>query len=80
MAQIFRFWWPQPSRSSKIALFFENKDRFHEPDFDKLYEIKTQNNFSDSLNRLLYQFSINKIVFGIDYPQKKNILKNQKAS
>lgn len=28
-----------------IALFFENKDRFYQPDFDKLLEIKTENNF-----------------------------------
>lgn len=54
-----------------IALFFENKDRYYEPDFDKLFEIKTENNFSDSLNQLLSGFSINKIIYGIGIPEMK---------
>tara|TARA_R110002012_G_scaffold41736_5_gene114128 strand:+ start:35072 stop:35491 length:420 start_codon:yes stop_codon:yes gene_type:complete len=54
-----------------IAVFFENKDRFYELDFDKLFEIKTQNNFSDSLSQLLSGYSISKIVYGIGIPEEK---------
>lgn len=61
-----------------LALFFENKDRFFEPDFDKLLEIKTENNFSDSLNRLLSEFKITKIVYGIGIPTvERHIVKSK---
>ena len=62
-----------------IALFFENKDRFYQPDFDKLFEIKTENNFSDSLNQLLSGFSISKIVYGIGIPEEKKHLEKSKT-
>ena len=62
-----------------IALFFENKDRFYQPDFDKLFEIKTENNFSDSLNQLLSEFNISKIVYGIGLPEVKKHLEKSKT-
>ena len=62
-----------------LALFFENKDRFYQPDFDKLFEIKTENNFSDSLNQLLSGFSISKIVYGIGIPEVKKHLEKSKT-
>lgn len=61
------------------ALFFENKDRFYQPDFDKLFEIKTESNFSDSLNELLSEFIINKIVYGIGIPEEKKHLVKSKT-
>lgn len=63
----------------EIALFFENKDRFYQPDFDKLLDIKTENNFSDSLNQLLNEFSISKIVYGIGIPEEKKHLEKSKT-
>ena len=62
-----------------IALFFENKDRFYQPDFDKLLEIKSENNFSDSLNQLLSEFGINKIVYGIGIPEVKKHIEKSKT-
>ena len=62
-----------------IALFFENKDRFYQPDFDKLFEIKTKNNFSDSLSQLLSGFSISKMVYGIGIPEEKKHLDKSKT-
>jgi ABC-type antimicrobial peptide transport system permease subunit len=62
-----------------IALFFENKDRFYQPDFDKLFEIKNENNFSDSLNQLLSGFSISKIVYGIGIPEVKKHIEKSKT-
>lgn len=62
-----------------IALFFENKDRFYQNDFDKLFEIKTENNFSDSLNQLLRGFSVSKIVYGIGIPDVKKHLEKSIA-
>lgn len=48
-----------------IAVFFENKDRFYQPDFDKLFEIKTELNYSDSLDLLLSDHNIRSILYGI---------------
>lgn len=48
-----------------VAIFFENKDRFYQPDFDKIFEIKSELNYSDSLNLLLYKHNINSIFYGI---------------
>ena len=62
-----------------IALFFENKDRFYQPDFDKLFEIKRENNFSDSLSQLLSGFSISKMVYGIGIPEEKKHLEKSKT-
>lgn len=62
-----------------IALFFENKDRFYQPDFDKLFEIKAVNNFSNSLNQLLSGFSISKIVYGIGIPEENKHLEKSKT-
>lgn len=62
---------------NKTALFFENKDRFYKSDFDKLSEIKTQNNYCNSLSELLKDFSVETIVYGIAIPTiKKQILKS----
>ena len=52
-----------------IALFFENKDRFYEPDFEKIYEIKTKLNYSNALNQLLSGFNIKSIYYGISIPE-----------
>lgn len=54
-----------------VALFFENKDRFYQPDFEKLFEIKTEQNFTDSLDRLLSDFTITKIIYGIGISEVK---------
>jgi hypothetical protein len=62
-----------------IALFFENKDRFYEPDFDKLNGIRNENNYSDSLNKLLSEFSISKIVYGIGMPEVKKHIEQSKT-
>jgi hypothetical protein len=57
-----------------IALFFENKDRFYKPDFDKLFEIKTKSNYSDSLDQLLTGLNIKIIYYGIGIPEVKSVI------
>ena len=60
------------------ALFFENKDRYYKPDFDKLRSIKIANNYSDSLEILLSKYKVNKIHYGIGIPNiAKEITKCQ---
>ena len=48
-----------------VALFFENKDRFYQPDFDKLFEIKTELNYTDSLDLLLSDQNVTSILYGV---------------
>lgn len=50
---------------NNCALFFENKENFYLLDFEKLYEIKTKSNYSDSLDQLLKGHNIKNIIYGI---------------
>jgi len=52
----------------KKAVFFENKDRYVENDFKKIRKIKSEDLYSDSLNKLLSPFLIEVIYFGIGIP------------
>jgi len=60
------------------ALFFENKDRFYEPDFDKLNEIKMESNYSDSLDHLLNGHNISDIYYGIGLPESEKDIDKSK--
>lgn len=53
---------------NSVALFFENKDRFFLSDFEKIREIKTLGNFSNSLESILSSYNINAIYYGIGIP------------
>ena len=50
------------------ALFFENKDRFVQGDFDKINRIKSQHEFDDSIKELLEGHGCDVILFGIGLP------------
>lgn len=66
---------------NSIALFFENKDRFVLSDFEKLKEIKTIGNFSNSLNSILSDFNVSSIYYGIGIPAiEKHINKSLENS
>lgn len=51
-----------------VALFFENKDRFVQSDFEKIKEVKLLGNYSNSLNNILSDFNITNIFYGIGIP------------
>ena len=53
---------------NSVALFFENKDRFLLSDFEKIREIKTLGNFSNSLSSILSAYNVNAIYYGIGIP------------
>lgn len=61
------------------ALFFENKDRFYEPDFDKLNEIRTKKKYSNSLDLLLDGFEVKNIYYGIGIPESEIELRKAKS-
>lgn len=54
------------------ALFFENKDRFYQSDFDKLEDIKLSNDYSTSLNSILSGKNIKAIYYGVGLPSLKD--------
>lgn len=60
------------------ALFFENKDRFYEPDFDKLNQIKMESNYSDSLDHLLKGHDTSDIYYGIGIPESEKDIDKSK--
>lgn len=51
-----------------VALFFENKDRYFAPDFEKLRDIKKSGNYDHSINTLLSAFNVTTIYYGIGIP------------
>ncbi len=53
---------------NSVVLFFENKDRFLLSDFEKIKKIKTLDNYSDSLNKILSDFNVTSIYYGIGIP------------
>lgn len=53
---------------NQIGLFFENKDRFYLPDFEKLAEIQNEQNYSESLSQLCVGYSVEQMFYGIAFP------------
>lgn len=60
---------------NSIAVFFENKDRFLLSDFDKVKEIKTLGNYSNSLDTILAEFNVSNIFYGIGIPANEKDVK-----
>ena len=60
---------------NSLALFFENKDRFVLSDFEKIKEIKTLENYSNSLNKILSDFNVTSIYYGIGLPAEEKHIK-----
>jgi hypothetical protein len=61
----------------EVALYFENKDRFFQPDFEKLKEIKTSSKYSDALTLKLAPIASDQVYYGIGIPSaQKHIQKS----
>jgi hypothetical protein len=65
----------------RICLFFENKDRFVMSDFEKISILRTSNEYLASIERMLSNWEIEKIYYGVGLPksdiQEAKILKNK---
>jgi len=59
----------------KTAVFFENKDRFFLNDFEKIYRLKMENNYSEAVSNLLKSFEPEHIYYGIGLPHQNRYLK-----
>ena len=56
------------------VLFFENKDRFVLSDFVKVNDLKTGTDYSASLQKLLKNYKVTQIFYGVGLPNNDNIL------
>lgn len=63
---------------NNCALFFENKDRFYEPDFNKLFSLRTKQNYSNSLGELLNGHNIKVIYYGVAISDVEKEIKKSK--
>ncbi len=55
-----------------VVAFFENKDRFVLSDFEKVRQLRENNQFSMAIKRLLINHSHHKIVYGVGLPYSIN--------
>lgn len=55
-----------------VGLFFENKDRFFLPDYQKICELRTDNKYTNAIKSLLNGIKLNSIYYGIGLPTKKH--------
>ena len=61
------------------CLFFENKDRFYFQDYKKIYKLKTENNYSRDIGKLLKEYNNISKFYGIGLPTSAH-KKKSKAS
>lgn len=57
---------------NKTVIFFENKDRFVLDDFIKVQVLRNNNDYSNSILRLLAEFEYSKIFYGVGLVHSEN--------
>jgi hypothetical protein len=63
-----------------VSLFFENKDRFYFPDYEKVNELIVNNQYTDAIDRLLSDYKIENIFYGIGLPTEKHNNKSKESA
>lgn len=64
----------------KICVFFENKDRFYYPDYQKVNDLIIDNQYSDAITLLLHDYDVHNIFYGIGLPKIKHKKKSQESA
>lgn len=64
----------------KVCLFFENKDRFYHPDYKKVNGLIVDNQYTNAIDALLYDYSVEDIYYGIGLPTNKHKKKSQESA
>lgn len=57
---------------NETVIFFENKDRFVLDDFIKVQDLRNNNDYSNSIVRLLAEFEYSKILYGVGLVHSEN--------
>lgn len=65
---------------NNICLFFENKDRFYFPDYEKVNALIVDNDYTDDIAYLLCGHNVNKFYYGIGLPTEKHNVKSQESA
>lgn len=65
---------------NNISLFFENKDRFYFPDYKKVNKLIVDNQYTKAIDKLLSDYVIEKIYYGIGLPTEKHKEKSKESS
>ena len=55
-----------------VCLFFENKDRFYFPDYEKVNDLIVANVYTDDISKLLAGCVVNTFYYGIGLPAVKH--------
>lgn len=55
-----------------ICIFSENKDKFYYPDYKKQNQLKTTDDYSNSISDLLKNYFVEQIFYGIGLPTSKH--------
>ena len=62
-----------------VCVFFENKDRFYYPDYEKVNYLINHDDYSSDINLLLAKYNVNTIYYGIGLPTVKHKKKSQES-
>ncbi|MGM9603130.1 MAG: hypothetical protein ACI3W5_16280 [Faecousia sp.] len=54
------------------CLFFENKDRFYLPDYEKVNDLIVNNQYTGAISLLLSNYKVDRIYYGIGLPTEKH--------
>lgn len=65
---------------NETCLFFENKDRFYYPDYQKVHNLIVFDAYSESIEQLLSNWKVNNIYYGIGLPTSKHGKASRDAS
>jgi hypothetical protein len=52
-----------------VSLFFENKNKYYYKDFEKLNQLREDNQYTQDINSLLEEYHISRIYYGIGFPE-----------
>lgn len=56
----------------RVCLFFENKDRFYYPDYEKVHELIADNDYTNDIKKLLAGRPVDLFYYGIGLPTAKH--------
>lgn len=62
------------------CVFFENKDRFYLPDYEKQSMLIKGNDYSDAISALLAPFDVRRLYYGIGFPSIKYTKSSEDAT
>lgn len=63
-----------------VCLFFENKDRFYYPDYQKVNDLIVDNQYTNAIAVLLHDCTVEDIYYGIGLPTNKHKKKSQESA